>query len=64
MSARLVGALWGSSPELNAAKSEFLLTGMVRRLVPGLGTAGEAGLAAGGGRTFIRGRWGSVCGWC
>lgn len=42
----------GSSPELNAAKSEFLLTAVASRLAPGLCTAGEAGLAAWGGRTF------------
>lgn len=42
----------GSSPELNAAKSEFFLTGVASGLVPGLCTAGEAGLAALGGRTF------------
>lgn len=41
-----------SSPEFNAAKSEFLLTAIASRLAPGLCTAGEAGLAAWGGRTF------------
>lgn len=42
----------GSSPEINAAKSKFLLIGIASRLVPGLCTAEEAGLAAWGGRTF------------